>query len=153
MDFRFNEIRENNDLKQYAVAKLINETATNYQKIETEVANIKLKKLNLYCNVFKCSMDYAANLTNKITYSNITPIDNIDKLVMSERLSIIEKEQNMKPYQMAQFLGIVKTTYYEYKNINSKNLIQTLMVKKISATWGYSMDWIVGRSQQKFIKH
>ena len=37
----------------------------NYNYVEAEKANIKLRKLNDYCNVFDVSMDYVCKLTKE----------------------------------------------------------------------------------------
>ena len=70
---------------------------------------------------------------------------------MRDRLNILEKENNKQAKDIAKELGIQKSTYSEYKNPKSKNTIQTLMLKYLAKTYGYSMDWLVGRSNQKYI--
>lgn len=152
MEFRFTDIRENYDLTKTDVAKRIGTGKRNYTYIESETANIKLALLNDYCNQFGYSMDYVAKLTDKFSYSDIIKIKEIDKGVMAERLRIIEKENKLEANDIARELGIAPSTYSDYKNVKKTNLMQSLMLKQIASKYSYSMDWIVGRSEQKHIK-
>jgi len=152
MEYRLYDIRETIDLKQWEVADKIGMSRGNYANKESEIANITLKDFNNYCNVFEYSMDYVARLTAIPTYRNIKYITFIDKTIIKERLSTIEKEQNISAKAIAKLLGVAECTYSEYKNPNSNNMIQTLFLKKICLTFNYSMDWVVGRTENKSIK-
>jgi len=152
VEYRFKEIRENFDFKQHEIAKDIGISRGNYANIESETENIKLRTFNTYCNKFNFSMDYVANLSDKFSYSGITKLEKLEKRIISDRLITIENDLNKKGKDIAKELGIAPSTYSDYKNVNKPNLIQTLMVKRLASKHDYSMDWIVGRSEQKFIK-
>lgn len=149
MQYRFKEIREDNDLKQHEIAKKIEMGRAEYANIESEISNIKLKDFLRFCNEFNCTMDYAANLTSNNKTHLLTPIHKIDKSVMSERLRIIEVENSLEGKDIASELGINPSAYSNYKNKNMERLMQTLMVKHLAEKYNYSMDWIVGRSNKK----
>ena len=97
-----------------------------------------------------CTMDYVANLTHNNKTHLITHIDKIDKSIMTERLNTLETENNKEAQDIAKELGISKSTYSHYKNVNNDRLMQTLMLKRLAERYGYSMDWLVGRSNKKF---
>lgn len=149
MEFRFKEIREDKDLRQQEVANDIHISRGGYANIESETANIKLKDLLTYCNHFHLSMDYVCRLSNRNTH-NFSIIKTIDKNVMGDRLNQIEIEQHKQAKDIAQELGIQKNTYSYYKSNSRDTLMQTLMLKHICQKYGYSMDWVVGRSSKKF---
>lgn len=149
MNYKFREIREDKELKQHQVANAINKSRGAYANIEAETANIKLNELLTYCNHFGLSMDYVCRLTNKINYDFIK-IKKIDKKVMASRLNEIEQEQKLLAKDIALELGIGKTTYSYYKSMTRSNLMQTLMLKHLCSKYGYSMDWVVGRSSKKY---
>lgn len=151
MEFRFKDIREKLDLKQIDVASAIGISRGAYANIECEIANIKLKDLVKYSYYFNYSLDYICNLTEINNY-NSKKINKIDKKIMSERLSIIEYELGKDAKDIANLLGIDKSTYSYYKNINKTRLIQTLMLKKLCKEYGYSMDWVIGISDIKNTK-
>ena len=62
---RLRNLREDNDIKQSEIAKILNMTQQQYSKIEkgiTEITADRLIKLALYYNV---SIDYILNLSDK----------------------------------------------------------------------------------------
>ena len=70
---------------------------------------------------------------------------------MASRLTILEKENNKQAKDIAEELGILKSTYSGYKNSKQPNLMQSLMLKKIALKYNYSMDWLIGRTNKKHI--
>lgn len=152
MEYKFREIRVNNDLRQIDVANVISISRGAYANIEAETANIKLKLLLKYCNAFNLNLDYVCNLTTIPTYQDLKKLESIDKNILAERLLIIEKEQRKASYEIATELGISNSTYSLYKSSSRDSIIQTLMLKHLAKTYGYSMDWLVGRSDIKYRK-
>lgn len=152
MDYRFREIRDEYELKQVDIANKMNMSRGAYANIEAETANIKLKDFLTYCNELDFTMDYVANLDNLNRTFFIKKIDFIDKNILTERLNILENENHKQAKDIALELGIQKSTYSEYKNPKSPNMIQTLMLKQLAKDYDYSIDWLVGRSEQKYIK-
>lgn len=150
MEYRFREIRENRFLKQQEIADIMGVSRGGYANIEIETANIKLKNILKYCNHFGYSIDYVCHLSNK-PFIKLQHLDNIDKKIIRDRLTLIENEQGKSANDIADILGVVKTTYSEYKNPNCPNIIQTLMLKKLCKKYNYSMDWVLGRSDKKHI--
>lgn len=150
MEFIFKKIREEKELKQKEIALLTGISRGAYANIEAEIANVKLEYLIKYCYIFKVSLDYVCNLTPNNNFS-IKYNKKIDKQILNERLCFIEKEQNLKSKDVAKFLGILESTYSQYKSVKTTNLIQTLMLKAIAKKYNYSMDWIVGMSDKKHI--
>lgn len=149
MDFRFESIREKYDLNKTQVAKMIDMGIRNYNYVKEEKSNIKLRKLNDYCNVFNVSMDYVCKLTKENPIGSIKKIKKLNKKVIAIRLEIIENELHIGNKEISNLLGIAPSTYSDYKSIKKNNLIQTLFLKKICSELGYSMDWVVGKSSNK----
>lgn len=152
MNFRLIDIREKYDLSKTKTAQKLKWNIRLYSYIEDEVINFKLEKLNAYCNTFNCSMDYVSKLTDKYNYTDIKNLPGLDKRIIAENLKIIEKELNKNCNEMAEELRIAPSTYSDYKRIQKTNIIQTLMVKYLAENYGYSMDWICGRSKIKYRK-
>lgn len=148
MNFRFREIREELELKQHEVANRIGLSRGGYSNIEAETANIKLKDFLNYCNTFNCTMNYVAKLADVNKSYTLTKINKIDKHIISKRL--LEKNNGKEAKDIAKLLGIAKSTYSNYKNVNKNNTIQTLMLRKLSQEYGYTMDWLIGRSEKKY---
>ena len=62
----FNRIkffRENNELTQKEIAKMLKTSQSNYSRWENNKELIPLEKLNMFCNLFKTNMDYVLGIT------------------------------------------------------------------------------------------
>ena len=67
MDYRerMRNLREDNDLTQQQVAKIINKSQQGYNHIETGRAELKIDDLIKLCNFYKVSADYFIGRKNK----------------------------------------------------------------------------------------
>ena len=73
MNLKLQDIRENNELSQKAVADILNVSQPTYSRWEKEIEIIPLSKLILLASYYNVSLDYICNLSNikkenKITY-------------------------------------------------------------------------------------
>ena len=152
MEYKFKEIRNSLDLKQREIAEKTNISRGAYANIEAETANVKLKYLLTYCNTFNLNMDYVCNLKETNDTSSLKKINKINKKLMADRLTTLEKENKKQAKDIAAELGILKSTYSGYKNSKQSNLMQTLMLKKLASKYNYSIDWLIGRSDKKHIE-
>ena len=62
---RLKDLREDNDLKQIDIAKILNISQTNYSKYELEKINIPVETLKKLALFYNTSLDYILGLTNK----------------------------------------------------------------------------------------
>ena len=62
---RMKELREDNDLTQSKVAKIINKSQQGYNNIETGRAELKIEDLIKLCEFYKVSADYFIGRTDK----------------------------------------------------------------------------------------
>ena len=62
---RLKDLREDNDLKQAEIAKILNISQTNYSKYELEKINIPIDTLKKLAIFYNTSLDYILGLTNK----------------------------------------------------------------------------------------
>ena len=66
---RLRNIREDNDLTQAELGKLLNKSQQGYNHIETGRAELKIEDLVRICKFYNLSADYIIGLTNtKRTY-------------------------------------------------------------------------------------
>ena len=61
---RLKDLREDNDLSQSDVAKILKTTQQQYSKYEIEIRLIHIDKLNILANYYKISTDYILGITN-----------------------------------------------------------------------------------------
>ena len=62
--YRIRELREDRDLTQAQIAKVLRTTQQQYSKIETGKADISGEKLILLSKFYRVSCDYILGLTN-----------------------------------------------------------------------------------------
>ena len=62
---RLKDLREDKDLKQADIAKILNISQTNYSKYELEKINIPVETLKKLALFYNTSLDYILGLTNK----------------------------------------------------------------------------------------
>lgn len=62
---RLKDLREDNDLKQEDVAKILNISQTNYSKYELGKVNIPINSLIVLATFYNTSIDYLLGLTNE----------------------------------------------------------------------------------------
>lgn len=67
---RLKDIREDKDLNQQDIAKLLNTTQQQYSKWEKGDREIPFHHVITLAKFYKCSIDYIAGLTNKKCFFN-----------------------------------------------------------------------------------
>lgn len=65
--YRIRDVREDRDLSQKEIAKVLNTTQQQYSKIETGKADISGEKLIALAKFYNTSVDYLLGLTNDPT--------------------------------------------------------------------------------------
>ena len=68
--YRIRQIREDRDLSQETVARVIKTTQQQYSKIETGRADISGEKLILLCRFYNLSADYILGLSDEAKHIN-----------------------------------------------------------------------------------
>ncbi|MFR2449857.1 MAG: helix-turn-helix domain-containing protein [Clostridia bacterium] len=63
---RLKDLREDHDLKQEDIAKILNISQTNYSKYELEKVNIPISSLIVLADFYNTSIDYLIGLTDEI---------------------------------------------------------------------------------------
>lgn len=63
---RLKDLREDRDLKQEEIAKMLNISQTNYSKYELGKINIPISSLKKLAKYYNTSLDYLLGLTNEI---------------------------------------------------------------------------------------
>lgn len=70
MDYRqrLREVREDRDLSQAEIGKVINKSQQGYSHIENGRAELKIDDLVILCKYYGLSADYLIGLTNQCKY-------------------------------------------------------------------------------------
>ncbi|MGM9881266.1 MAG: helix-turn-helix domain-containing protein [Bacilli bacterium] len=141
MDFRLQNIRENNELSQKTIANILNVSQPTYCRWEKEVEIIPLKKLVLFAKYFDISLDYICNLSN--IRKEAKEYDyKVNKEISGNNIVNFRKEHNITQKELAFFLNTTPSTICAYEK--GKTLILTSFAYQICKKYNISMDYICG---------
>lgn len=145
---RLEGLREERDLFKKNVAKNIGVVESVYSEWENEKLSIPTKRLVQLANFFEVNIDYMIGLSNKrIKLKN----DNdIDLELVSTRLKEIRKSLKMTMRELATKLNTTSSAISNYEN--AKFLILSSLLIELCNISNYSIDYVLGRSNNKFIK-
>lgn len=134
-------LREEKELTQKDIAKLLNVSRVAISNWETTKEIIPLKKLNDYCNYFKVSMDYIVYLEKNKKYNNCQMT--LDSALIGKRLKEVRKKNNLTQEKLAKLLNTTHSTISAYES--GKTTIITTFAYQICKNYNISMDWLCGR--------
>lgn len=141
MNLKLQDIRENNELSQKAVADILNVSQPTYSRWEKEIEIIRLNKLILFAKYFNVSLDYLCNLSLiKKENKNYNYI--VNKELSSNNIINFRKKNNLTQKELAIFLNTTPSTICAYEK--GKTLILTSFAYQICKKYNISMDYICG---------
>ena len=76
-------------------------------------------------------------------------MSNIDRIETGQRLKAILDENELSQSQVARFLNTSQSTISAY--ISGKTLILTAFALQLAQKYNFSIDWLIGRSDKKYI--
>ena len=145
---RLENLRDERDLKQKDIAKFLNVNESTYSEWENEKTSIPTKRLYTLAIYFEVNIDYMVGLTdNKIKMKSV---GDIDLKLVSERLKEIRKSLKMTMRELADKFNTSSSAISNYEN--AKFLILGSLLIDLCKFSNYSIDWVLGRSEDKFIK-
>ena len=142
MEFkRIKAIREDNDLTQTDIARLLGVNRSAYSLWELGINTIPFSNLVKFCNHFNLSLDYVLGISSVKKYTLVN--ENIDIKILGERLKFIRKKERKTQEDIARLLNTTHSTWSAYEN--SKVLIPTIFIWKFAVEYKCSIDWLCGR--------
>lgn len=114
---------------------------------ENAYESIPLSKLIKFCNLYDYSLDFVVGLSrsNK-KYGKFKT----NKVKIGKKLKELRNSLNLSQQQLSDECKISQTTYSGYEI--GKYLINTTNLYYICKTYNVSMDYMVGRTDKKYIK-
>ncbi len=134
-------IREEHDLTQLHMAKMLNVSQPNYARWETKVKIIPLVKLNELCNYFSINMDYVTGISNKrekLVNNNV-----LNKIDIGKNIRKFRLRNNLSQLALAKTLNTTQSVISAYES--GKTLILTAFLIEICLKYNLSMDKICNR--------
>lgn len=142
------KLRNEKDLLKKDVAKKIGVVESVYSEWENEKLSIPTKRMYQLANFFEVNIDYMIGLSNKRI--NIKTNNDIDIKQVSTKLKEIRKSLNMTMRDLAKILNTTSSAISNYENC--KFLILSSFLIELCKYGNYSIDWVLGRSENKYIK-
>ena len=105
---RYKDMREDNDLKQKDIAKLLNTTREQYSKYENGIRYLPIKHLITLTKFYNTSADYLLGLTNEITPYKVNNTNTL-------RLKELRIKENLHQKDIAKLLMTTQEQYSKYE--------------------------------------
>ena len=141
---RLLEIREENNLLQKDVARILNISIGTYAMNEEGHDTITLKNLIQFCDYFNVSIDYIFEFTNIKSYNFINSAFNSSTL--SSKLKEIRKKNQYTQVMIGNLLNIDHSVWCRYEQ--GKTLIPTSFLYTFCKTFKISADFLLGRIEE-----
>lgn len=135
---RLRDLREDKDLYQKDIAKVIKLEKSTYGYYETEVLDISTKVLCELANYYNTSCDYILYNTDERNPHNIVKRENLN------RLKEIRKEKKLTQSEVSKILNMSQNGLSQYET--STNDIPTNILIKLSEFYNTSIDYILCRT-------
>ena len=145
---RFEELREQNELTKRSLANKLGVSESIYSRWENGKDIIPTRRLYQLANFYKVNLDYLLGFTSKKI--SIESSDKIDMNIVPKRMIEIRKDYNETLRQFTDRLNTSNSTWSAYET--GKTLILCAFLIEICKIGNYSADWILGRSNNKYIK-
>lgn len=141
-------IRETYDVKGNELADILNISKSSISHYEKNDRDVPLRNLVKISNYFDLSLDYILNLTDIKRYEDLKKP--VDLKITSERIKQICLDQKWTNVKMAKILNTTESNIRKYKT--GQTLILTAFALELASKYNYSLDWLTGRTENKFIK-
>lgn len=136
--------RENLELKQKDIAKMLGVHFATVSGWETGKDTIPLERLVEYANKFNFSLDYLFGLSN--VNQNYIPLK-LDLNIIAHNLRKFRKDNKMTQLEVAQKINTTQAAYAHYEN--AVNLIPTSFLFNLTKVYKpFSIDELLGRKKQ-----
>lgn len=144
---RIKYIRETYDLTQIELGNILNVSPSSIAHYEKNDWFIPMRNLYKMANYLNLSIDYILGFTNIKRYDKT--INEINLQEIAKRIKEICDDQKFSNVKLAKELNSSESNIRNYKT--GKYLILTPFVLQLALKYNYSTDWIVGRSENKYV--
>lgn len=141
-------LREEKDYLSKDMAKFLNIPPSVYSEWENNKLSISTKRLYELGEFFNVNIDYLVGLSSKRI--NLKANKVLDQKETSLRLKEVRENMNLSMRELAQKLNTSSSAISNYEN--NKNLILSSFLIELSKISNYSIDYILGRVNIKFIQ-
>ena len=142
---RLEQLREENDLSKKQIAKILGVSDSLYARWENGNEIIPTRRIYQIANYYKINIDYLLGLSsNRMT---LFTDNQINISIVAERAKEIRKDYKETLREFANRLNTSNSTWSAYET--GKVLILGAFLLEICKFSNYSIDWILGRTDEK----
>ena len=141
-------LRESLEYTQKDIAEKLEITQATYSKYENNILQIPLIQLNKLSNILNANMDYIMELTRK-NQETIT-LDKLDYKLIGSRIKEFREDNNISMRALAKQFNTSHSTISSYES--GDTIIMTSFALELAKKYNISLDWLVGKSNNKYIK-
>ncbi len=145
---RLKFIRETYDVTQEELGEVFHVSKSSISHYEKNDWLIPMKHLIKMSDYLNLSIDYIFDLTRIKRYPNSR--SDVDLKIIGERIKTICLDQNFTNVRLAKELNTSESNIRRYKA--GKGLILTAFAVELSMKFHYSIDWIVGKADVKYLE-
>lgn len=139
-------LRQSNGLTHDEMGKILGVKRVAVSQWENTKEIIPLDKLNIYSNYFNVSLDYLVGLDDNKNTKNIK----LNKNIIGKNLKIFRNKLNLTQKELANLLNTSHSTISAYES--GKTMLLTAFAFQICSKYKVSLDWLIGKSNNMFIK-
>lgn len=132
---RLLDLREDKDLKQYDISKLLNISRVQYSRLENEVSKITHDKLIILANFYNTSIDYILGLTN-----NIVPYER--NIEINLKLKYLRKHKGLTGKEVGKMINLSQQQYSSIEKGEYKISYDKLII--LANFYNTNVDYILG---------
>lgn len=148
-DNRLEDLKYEKDLKSKEIADMLKVNESTYSEWEHNRIPIPTKRLIELADIYKVNIDYMLKLNNVRKY--IPKKTSLDLNMVGIRLKEIRQYMNLSLREWGEKLNYYFSTLASYER--GEKLINSEILINISTITNYSLDWILGRTEEKQIKN
>lgn len=148
MNQRLELLRDEKNLLKKEVAKILGVVESVYSEWENNKLSIPTRRLYQLANFYKVNIDYIVGLTNQ--RKTINTDKDLDIKVVATRLKEIRKSLKLSMRDLADKFNTSSSAISNYEN--SKYLILSSFLVELCKFSNYSVDYVLGRTNDKYIK-
>lgn len=138
---RLREIREDRDLKQEDVAKMLGTTQQQYSKYELGMRLIPVEKLCILADYYNTSIDYLVGRTNNPKFEK-----KWYEMYYTDRIKWVRDCKNITQKEVADYIGVKQQQYARYEK--GINVMPVTYLHDICICLNVSSDFIIGLTDE-----
>ena len=147
-DNRLESLKEEKEFKSKDVAKYLKVAESTYSEWEHNKIPIPTRRIVQLADFYEVNIDYILKLSNE--KKTIKCTTTLDLESIGNRLKEVRKELDLSLRELGDKLNSAFSSLGSYER--GEHLIQSDTLISLCKMSGYSIDWILDRSKQKYCK-